>query len=272
MNRYFRFKDIEITNGGTYVLVGTSNLETGNATKRKINYADTDGSEYRDIFYSERLFEISGIIMAEDEEAMVSAKRKLLSACSLKDKFRIEYCNRLKVYSAECYFDKLPTFETRRKWCLPFKLYLTIPGFYWQSKVAYSFNLLSYHDKVLNTFTLPCVFTGYSNEAEVYNNGDVKSYPILKITCEVPGASDRFIVKSITSGKTITINYAPQKDEIITINSMYQTVHSSLNGNITGRVSIDSEFFPVLTGHNHILCEGDGNKVVMEFYENYLGV
>lgn len=272
MNRYFKFKDVEITNGGEYVLVGTSNLETGSATKRKINYTDTDGTEYRDIFYSERVFEISGIIMADDEEAMVQAKRRLIAACSLKDRFRLEYCNRDKVYSAECYFDKLPTFEVRKKWCLPFKLYLTIPGFYWQSRVAYKFNLLSYHDEVIDSFTLPCVFTSYSKEAEVYNNGDVETYPIFTITCETPGQTNRIIVKSMTSGKTITINYVPEKDEVITISSMYQTIRSSIKGNITGAATIDSEFFSVLPGHNHIACEGDGNKIVMEFYENYLGV
>ncbi len=272
MNRFFRFKDIEITNGGKYVLVGTSNLETGSATKRKVNYIDTDGTEYRDILYSERIFEISGIIMADDENEMVYAKRKLIEACSLKDKFRIQYCNRLNIYSAECYFDKLPTFGTRQKWCLPFKLYLTIPGFYWQSKVAYSFNLLSYRNEVTDTFTLPCVFTSYSNEAEVYNGGDVESYPIFTITCEEEGKADKLVIRDITSDKTITINYVPQKGEIITVNSREETVQSSLKGNITASVTIDSDFFAVLPGHNNVMCEGDGNKIVMEFYENYLGV
>lgn len=272
MNRFFRFKDIEITNGGRYVLVGTSNLETGSATKRKVNYVDTDGVEYRDILYSERVFEISGIIMADDEIAMVNAKRKLIEACSLKDKFRIQYFNRLRTYSAECYFDKLPTFGTRQKWCLPFKLYLTIPGFYWQSKVAYTFNLLSYHDEVYDTFTLPCVFTSYTNEAEVYNGGDVESYPIFTITCEVEGKTDKLVVKNISSGKTITINYAPQKGEVITVNSREETIQSNLKGNITAAATIGSEFFSAMPGHSHIMCEGDGNKMVMEFYENYLGV
>ncbi len=272
MNRFFRFKNIEITNGGKYVLVGTSNLETGSATKRKVNYIDTDGTEYRDILYSERLFEISGIIMAEGENEMVHAKRKLIEACSLKDKFRIQYCNRLNVYSAECYFDKLPTFGARKKWCLPFKLYLTIPGFYWQSKVAYSFNLLSYQDEVIEEFTLPCVFTSYSNEAEVYNNGDVESYPVFTITCQEEGKADKLVIKDATSGKTITINYVPQKGEVITVNSREETIQSNLNGNITASATLDSVFFPVLTGHNYVVCEGDGNKIVMEFYENYLGV
>ena len=272
MNRFFRFKDIEITNGGTYVLVGTSNLETGSATKRKVNYIDTDGTEYRDILYSERLFEISGIIMADDESEMVHAKRKLIEACSLKDKFRIQYCNRLNTYSAECYFDKLPTFGTRKKWCLPFKLYLTIPGFYWQSRAAQSVAVVEYHDEVADTFTLPCVFTSYTNEVEFYNNGDVESYPIFNITCEEEGKVDKIVIKSITLNKTITINHAPQTGEVITINTREETIHSSLKGNITALATLDCDFFSVLPGYNHIISEADGNKVVMEFYENYLGV
>lgn len=271
MNRAFRFKDIEITNGGEYVLEGTSNLETGSATKRKVSYTDTDGTEYRDIFYSERVFEIKGYITARNETAMVQAKRRLIAACSLKESFRLEYFNRDKAYSAECYFDKLPTFETRKQWYLPFKLYLTIPGFYWQSRVAYQFKLLSYHDEVLDTFTLPCVFTSFSREAEVYNGGDVEAYPVFTITCEHPGRAERLILVNDTSGKAITINYAPEEGEVITVNSMYQTIRSSIKGSITGAATLDSDFFAVAPGHNYIKCEGDGNKIVMEFYENYLG-
>jgi len=69
-NRYFRFKDIHITNRGDYVLTGVSNLETGSTTKRKVEYASSDGVVYRDILYNERAFEISGIIHAENSETI----------------------------------------------------------------------------------------------------------------------------------------------------------------------------------------------------------
>ena len=155
MNRWFKFKNIKISNHGDYILTGVSNIESGSANCRKINYIDTDGNTRRDIWYNERPFEISGFIYALDEATMVRLKRKLISACSLKENFRIEYFNRERIYSAECYFDNLPTFEVRKKWFLPFKLYVTIPGFYWQSSQMHTKNLFKYTDNVISEFTLP---------------------------------------------------------------------------------------------------------------------
>ena len=270
-NRYFRFKDIQITNHGDYVLIGVSNLETGSATKRKVEYASSDGVVYRDILYNERAFEISGIIHAENSETMVRLKRKLISACSLKESFRMHYCNRENKYSAECYFDKLPTFGTRKGWWLPFKLYVTIPGFYWQSGHLREFNLFAYQDELTDTFTLPCVFTSLVNNAEIINSGDVDAFPVFTIKCNAT-ASGGVAIKHDTTGKRIKLNYTPIIGEEITVDTYNQMITSNIKGNITGKITLDSDFFSLQVGENKISCDSIGCLVKISFYENYLGV
>ena len=271
-NRWFKFKNIKIARYGEYVLTGVSNLETGTAERRKINYIDTDGSSYDDIWYNERPFEISGMIYALDEKTMVRLKRKLIQACSLKESFRLKYFNREKTYSAECYFDKLPTFEKRQEWYLPFKLYLTIPGFYWQSEYESKLSLFEYEDNVTDTFTLPCVFTDVKNQMRILNSGDVETYPTFIVKHENDVEDGRIIVINETSGKTITLNYKTSSGETITIDTSQQTAMSNINGNITGNVDINTDFFCLLKGINDIKCISPGNTVAIRFYKNYLGV
>lgn len=270
--RWFKFKNITISNAGEYILSGISNLETGSATKREITYIDNDGCEIRDIYYSKRMFEISGFIQALDEQTMVRLKRKLISACSLKENFRLKYFNRERTYSAECYFDKLPTFEVRKGWYLPFKLYITIPSFYWQSSQPYRVNLFGYEDKVRDTFTLPCVFTSIVNKVQINNNGDEATFPIFTIACENPTEGSRILIVNNTIGKKILLNYQTAENEVITINSFSQTAVSNLKGNITRYLSLDTEFFPLEKGVNDLESDSVGNIITLEYYENYLGV
>lgn len=272
MNRWFEFKDIKISNAGDYILSGTSNLESGSASKREITYIDYDGCDIKDIFYSKRMFEISGFIQAFDEETMVKLKRRLISACSLKDKLRIKYCNREQIYSAECYFDRLPTFEARKEWYLPFKLYVTIPGFFWQSSQAHEVKLFKYKDEITDTFTLPCVFTSIVNSATVVNRGDEKTYPIFTVTCENSNAGSTIQISNHTIGKIININYATSAGEIVTIDTFNQRVISNINGNITRYISLDTDFFALEKGKNSLECDSIGNIITLEYYENYLGV
>ena len=272
MHRWFKFKDIKISNCGDYVLTGVTNLETGTANRRKINYIDTDGSSHKDIWYNERPFEISGIIQAFDEKTMIKLKRKLIYACSLKESFRLKYFNREKIYSAECYFDRLPTFEKRQQWYLPFKLYLTIPGFYWQSSEAHTFNLIRYQDQVISEFTLPCVFTKLVNKVDISNLGDVETYPKFKIVCEASIEGSTIEINNQTTGQVINLNYQTSAGEIVTIDTFNQTAVSNLKGNVTGSITIDSEFFSLQQGVNHLECTSIGNIIAVQFYENYLGV
>ena len=271
-NRYFKFKDIVISNNGDYVLQSATNLETGSATSRKVNYIDTDGSEYRDIYYNERIFEISGFVQAFDSDTMVSLKRRLIAACSLKEPFELIYYNRQGEYRAECYFDKLPTFGTRKQWYLPFKLYLRIPGFYWQSAQLYNMKVFGYRDDVIDTFTLPCVFTSRINSADITNLGDCSSYPVFTVECETPAEGSSIIIINNTSGQSVKVNYQTSENEVITIDNFNQIVTSNINGNITKYIDISTRFFPIEQGINRLEVISLGNVVTLKFRENFLGV
>lgn len=269
--RWFSFKDITISNYGEYVLSGISNLETGTASRYEINYIDADGVDYRDITYNPRMFEISGFINARDSLSMVLSKRNLIKSCSLKTPFRLKYSNREEVYSAECYFDKLPTFEKRIGWRLPFKLYVTIPKFWWQSEFEKNVDLHTYHDEVISEFTLPAVFTTFVNSADVKNNGDDVAYPIFVVKCETPTIDSKIIINNVTSDKQIYIDYTTSEGEIVTIDSYNKIATSNINGNITGYVKLGSDFFFLDQGINSIECQSEGNMVTLRYYENYLG-
>lgn len=271
-HRYIAFKDIKICHYGPYVLTGISNLETGGATSRKINYIDTDGSERRDIFYNERVFEISGVIHAENADDMVKYKRRLISRCSLKEKLWVEYFNRREKYVAECFFDKLPTFGSRKSWFLPFKLYAVIPGFFWQSALLHNVKIFGYRDDVTDTFTLPCVFTSRFHTAMVSNLGDCEVYPVFVVTCEASTKGSTILLKNNTTGKQVLINYQTSTGETVTVDMANQYVESSINGNITNKVSLDSEFFVFEQGANEIESVSVGNVVVAQFRERFLGV
>lgn len=271
-HRYIEFKDIKICHHGPYVLTGISNLETGSATSRKINYIDTDGSERRDIFYSERVFEISGIIHAENADEMVKLKRRLISRCCLKEEFMIEYFNRCEKYVAPCFFDKLPTFGNRQGWILPFKLYTVIPGFFWQSALLHKIDIFGYEDEMTESFTLPCVFTSRFHKKAVSNMGDGAVYPVFVVKCNASSPGSTILLKNNTTGKQVLINYQTSDGEVVTVDMANQYVQSSINGNITNRVTLDSEFFSLEQGVNEIESVSAGNVVVTQFREQFLGV
>ena len=271
-HRYIAFKDIKICHFGPYVLTDISNLETGGVSVRKINYVDTDGCEHRDIFYNERMFEISGFIQADNAEEMVKHKRRLISRCSLKEKFRIEYFNRKEKYSAECFFDKLPTFSKRTGWFLPFKLYAVIPGFYWESALMHTVDIFGYQDEIKDTFTLPCVFTSKFHSKTVSNLGDGEVYPVFVVKCNDSTVGSTIVIKNNTTGKKVLIDYQTSDYEVVTVDMYNQYVQSNMNGNITNKVSIDSEFFALEVGANDIEAISAGNVVVVQFRDRFLGV
>lgn len=269
-NRYFKFKNILITNYGDYVLKSVSNLETGSATRRKINYIDTDGASWTDIWYQERAFEISGIIQAYDSNTMVKLKRKLISSCDLKQPFVLEYFNREEKYRAECYFDKLPTFCVRQNWFLEFKLYITIPSFYWESAQLHTVKLFACQDEIVDEFELPCVFTKRISEITIPNNGDTMTYPVFIIRNE----TDNSIIKIInqSTNEKLILNYALAENETIEIDTAKRTVTSNINGNITNYLEISSNFPTLQKGQNKLEALSLGNSVSIRFRERYLGV
>ena len=270
--RWIKFKDIRIGAASEFVLQSVSNIDAGTAIRRKVNYIGTDGCEYKDILYSERMFEISGFIHGYDQASMLRGKRRLSAACSLKEKFRMQYYNREKIYSAECYFDKLPEFSDRKQWILPFRLFVTIPGFYWESATENYIDIFGYKDEVIDTFTLPCVFSSLTTSKVVSNLGDVPVLPEFVIRCDKSITDSNIVIANADSGETIIVNYSPTSGEVITIDTKNQTVTSNLNGNITDKLTLDTEFFSLPVGTVNINAESAGSTVTLKFREQFIGV
>lgn len=271
-NRYFKFKNILITNYGDYILKSVSNLETGSANRRKINYIDTDGTSWTDIWYHERAFEISGIIQAYDSNTMVKLKRRLISCCDLKQPFVLEYFNREGKYRAECYFDKLPTFLARQNWFLEFKLYITIPSFYWESAQIHTVKLFSYQDEIVDEFELPCVFTTRISKITIPNNGDTMTYPIFIVRYENMSDSSITKITNHSTNEKLILNYVIAENETIEIDTAKRTVTSNINGNITNYLDISSDFPTLQKGQNKFEALSLGSNVTIRFRERYLGV
>ena len=141
----------------------------------------------------------------------------------------------------------------------------------YQNKAAHSLLIYSV-SVVIDTFTLPCVFTSIANQAEISNSGDVETYPVFVVSCNTAVADSTIIINNLTTHKSITVNDAASAGEVVTIDSFNQTVTSSLNGNITNMVSIDSEFFSLQKGTNRLSAVSAGSTATLQFRENYLGV
>lgn len=275
LNRYIKFKDVTISNlSGGFVLQDVVGEDGGQVTKRTINYIDTDGASYADFSFNPRQIEIDGFINADCFEQMDKMKRQLINACNPKEVFKIEYCNRNKIYTANAICEQLPVFERRfnYSWNMLFKIYITLPDFYWNGADKIKKHLFSLKDEVLTSFTLPCVFTSLNNNNFITNSGDVSVFPNYIIKNENPQAAEVVEITNKETGQKITFNYTFAAGETVIINSEKQTATSDINGNVSSGFSIDTEFFAVDKGVTEIEADGNGNIIDIEFYENFIGV
>ena len=273
-NRWIQFGDILISDiPGGYVLSDIAGEGSGTVTKRTINYIDTDGASFADFTFNPRPVEIDGFINAECDKQMIEMKQRLISACYPKKEITVTYFNREKIYTARAMFEQLPVFERRfnYSWNMLFKLYLIIPGFYWNGANAVKKKIFKLKDEVLTSFTLPCVFTSLTKEAALNNSGDIPVLPDYIIKNETPGA-ESVIITNKKTGQRITLNYALERNEEVRISSQNQTATSDINGNITSAFTIDTEFFELSPGVTEVEAVSPGNNITVEFFENYLGV
>lgn len=108
--------------------------------------------------------------------------------------------------------------------------------------------------------TIPSRATLISNEASVYVNGDIRTYPVITIKKYKVGTSENTIsLMNNTTGRSIVLNYGMAENELLTINLPKRIIESSLNGDITSCISDDtvlSDFY-LLRGSNDISISAD---------------
>lgn len=104
-------------------------------------------------------------------------------------------------------------------------------------------SLASYKNLVTDEFTLPCVFTEMIQQGSCFNNGDLITYPVIKITAEnKPGLPDDPVITitNKTTGAFIKLNQKVNTDDAITIDLGARKIKSRALGNITHKISDDT--------------------------------
>lgn len=272
--RMFKFGDIVIKSGvkSGYLLTERPNTETGNVTQNVINYIDTDGADYRDVFFAPRDFEVKGAILFWSEAEKLTLKHKLITACNPKNKMDLSYFNGRDFYYAQAMAAALPEFGEEMRGVLPFVISMRIPGFYWLSNKEIANNVFIVTKLLRSAFTLPTVFSTRVNRAVIVNDGGAQSYPTFTIVCNEDADVPEIKIENKTTGKMIKLIYTAALGEIITINHEDCVVTSSVNGNIIKYVAADSDFFAYEPGLNDIECNLPGASVTSRYRCRYLGV
>ena len=272
--RLFKIGSVTIKSGTRkgYLLTERPNTETGSVTQNIHNYVDMDGAEYSDIFFAPRTFEIKGAILFDNTAEKLALKRKLIAECNPKAKINLSYFNGREYYCAPAIAMALPEFGEEMNGVLPFMISICLPGFYWLSANEIKNNIYKRTNTLKSPFILPMVFSERINQARINNNGEVATYPIFNITCNEDIGATGITIKNNTTQKHITIDYAAEQGETITVNHEEATVTSSTNGNIIKYVTADSDFFTLEPGLNEIESMIPGATVTSLHRCRYLGV
>ena len=132
---------------------------------------------------------------------------------------------------------------------------------------------------VIDSFTLPCVFTTSENMQTFFVAGIKSVYPIIYIGCTEAAeetAEYGIRVSNITTGKAITIYHRMQTHEIVTINLKERTVVSSVSGNIINSLSDDSDMedLYLIPGKNTLVADNlsnaETNYIQVEYRSEYV--
>ncbi len=128
---------------------------------------------------------------------------------------------------------------------------------------------------------IPSVATKRSNEASIYNYGDVDIYPVITLQSHdtavvaLAETETKIILNNLTTGKSITFNYVISSGELITIDLPKRMIISSKNGDITNCISDDTVLgdFYLQMCNNDMSINADGDIfAVATFFNKYISV
>lgn len=104
-------------------------------------------------------------------------------------------------------------------------------------------DLYSQKNLVLDTFTLPCIFTTRINRAVIHNTGDKYVYPIVEITnnSDASSAAELFYIENKTTGAKISINHKFLHSETLTFDLATRRIKSNVSGDVTSEITNDTD-------------------------------
>ena len=124
---------------------------------------------------------------------------------------------------------------------------------------------------------LPQVFSTRTSGCVVNNDGDLKIYPVIKITKKDDIVRDNeIVIENKTINNKIVLNKAMTKDEVITVDIKNRTITSSIEGNILGTLDLYSSLsdFWCECGMNdiNVLLDGaqTGIEIEVSYFNEYL--
>ena len=95
-----------------YVCSTVTGINEGTVNRRKINYIDTDGADYTDDLYEERIIVIEGYIQSGSRKELNDLRAKLTQICNGKNRGKLIYENGNRRYFTEA-IAELPEFGER---------------------------------------------------------------------------------------------------------------------------------------------------------------
>lgn len=152
---------------------------------------------------------------------------------------------------------------------------------YFEDTDATIADIVSLTNTVIDTFTLPCVFTTSTNTKKLTVTGEKSVFPIIRIGCVEEGEESAVYgvsVANVTTGETLTLHHRMRMHETITVDLKERTITSSIDGNIINSLSDDSDMAKMylLPGDNIItansLTNAETNYIQVEYRSEYLAM
>ena len=279
MDRYIQIGDVVIGKNHSYVFEDISGIGGGSVRRTENEYINSDGAEFKNIYFTPRNFEIKGYILGKSAENLDELKQRLILACYPKTERTVIYFDGIRKYKAKAYADSLPEFGKRTfsaYWNVPFILNMVIPSFYWTDFSVTNIPIISRQDEFTTSFTLPCIFTSRTAEATIHNDSGFDFYPIIKISAGNQAESGTIKILNSTTGEYIQLsNFTLTPGDIIVIDCENYTATLNGNTNIINSLN-DFEDFKIVPGINIIngLNNNSSSAInaAMEYYKKWIGV
>ena len=150
---------------------------------------------------------------------------------------------------------------------------------YFEDAEATILDVATYTNMVIDTFTLPCVFTASQNAQTFFVEGVKNVYPIIHVGCTAAGDETTeygISITNYTTGNSITIYHRMRALESVIIDLKERTITSSLDGNIINSLSDDSDMadFYLQPGKNTLnvqsFSNAETNSIQIEFRSEYI--
>lgn len=121
---------------------------------------------------------------------------------------------------------------------------------------------------LVSSFTLPCVFSHRTTEAELSVSGDTETEPVIVLTAHED--VENFTLSNRTTGAFLTFSGGFAAGERIVVDIENRTAVSSVSGSVLNRLTDDSFLsrFTLTEGKNTVAVSAEGNISCTLSYRN----